>query len=210
MTTKIDYSSDVKTKEAATESKFYELPEMILGDVGNTTELEALVETKKKRRFCQCCIIITVIATAVLLLLLVLLSFLLAYFLSCQPHQTQLESGVIENVQSVLNSSTEQLEFHLPEPKQAKCFTQNSLTFCFIQTAVITCPLLEPPINGSMYYSESFTAVGVTATYGCSTPELGLSGGDSVRTCSPSGNSNIGQWSGKAPLCKCKLVVVSL
>ena len=73
---------------------------------------------------------------------------------------------------------------------------------------MITCPLLEVPVNGSIYYSKinGFAAIefGATAKYMCNFPGLALSGGDSVRTCGPSSDNNVGQWSGRASTCERK------
>ena len=73
---------------------------------------------------------------------------------------------------------------------------------------MITCPLLEAPMNGSIYYSKinGFATIefGATATYTCDVPGLVLRGGNLKRTCGPSSDSDVGQWSGRAPTCERK------
>ena len=74
-------------------------------------------------------------------------------------------------------------------------------------TAVVVCPLLEVPENGTVTYSVDTETeeigFGATATYSCNHESLGLSGGERVRVCVPDGDGDlIGQWSKKAPSCK--------
>ena len=73
---------------------------------------------------------------------------------------------------------------------------------------MIECPLLQVPKNGSILYSvdvDKGIGFGVTATYMCEVEGLGLSGGDTVRTCGP-GRDLTGQWSGEAPSCEGMIV----
>ena len=73
-----------------------------------------------------------------------------------------------------------------------------------LHTAVIECPLLQAPNNGSIRYSEDIDkgiGFGVTASYRCNVQGLGLSGGVIMRTCGPGGD-NAGQWDGEAPSCE--------
>ena len=69
-----------------------------------------------------------------------------------------------------------------------------------------TCPMLQPPVDGSISYSGGLVAMGfgATATYVCNSSELGLSGGNRVRSCGPGSEAGVGQWSGEAPACECK------
>ncbi len=70
---------------------------------------------------------------------------------------------------------------------------------------MVTCPTLVLPNNGSIVYSVDTVRIGygVTATYSCDVEGLGLSKGDTVRTCAPDGDGDdIGQWTGYAPSCE--------
>ena len=67
-------------------------------------------------------------------------------------------------------------------------------------------------MNVSITYSEKVVGgrvgVGVTATYNCMVEGQGLVGGGILRTCEPSGDSNVtktGEWSdGANPMCERK------
>ena len=78
---------------------------------------------------------------------------------------------------------------------------------CIIFPAVITCPLLEAPVNGIITYSVDTESegigFGVSATYSCNHESLGLRGGDRVRVCGPDGDGDrIGKWSEEGPTCE--------
>ena len=64
------------------------------------------------------------------------------------------------------------------------------------------CPSLVEPTNGIITFSGESSGFMTTATYSCD-PGFGLSGGDSVRTCTGS-TENPGEWTGTAPTCEGK------
>ena len=68
---------------------------------------------------------------------------------------------------------------------------------------VIMCPDLPDPENGDIEYSTDLTATfeaPTTAVYKCD-PGYSLAGGDSVRTCTGTGENTDGDWTGSAPTC---------
>ncbi len=74
---------------------------------------------------------------------------------------------------------------------------------------MVTCPTLVPLNNGSIVYSVDTERIGygVTATYSCDVEGLGLTRGDTVRTCAPDGG-DIGKWTGYAPSCESEWLVL--
>ena len=96
-------------KASAVENHTYELLEIVPAAKkacsGNPTEMG----TKKDYCFK---IFVAVIASTALLLVLIFLSFFLFHFVSYQPFVTQ-QSAAIESLQSLLNSSNEQLSVEL-------------------------------------------------------------------------------------------------
>ncbi len=67
----------------------------------------------------------------------------------------------------------------------------------------LTCASLTAPNNGMITYATDTTApfdYQTTATYSCN-PGYGLSGGDTVRTCTGLADSS-GEWTGTAPTCE--------
>ena len=75
-------------------------------------------ETKKRKYFCFN-IFVTIIAVTALLLVLIFLGLFLTHYISYQPLETQ-QSAVIENLQSLLNTSNEQLQLQRSELKEAQ------------------------------------------------------------------------------------------
>jgi len=74
----------------------------------------------------------------------------------------------------------------------------NNCDCCIID---IVCPVLNEPANGVVSFTEGATMT--TATYSCDTG-YGLSGGESVRTCSGV------DWSGTPPTCQGIVEMISL
>ncbi len=62
------------------------------------------------------------------------------------------------------------------------------------------CPELTSPMNGIITFSEETSGFMTMATYRCN-PGYGLSGGDSVRTCTSS-SVGAGEWTGTSPTCE--------
>ncbi len=66
------------------------------------------------------------------------------------------------------------------------------------------CPEVFDPTNGLITYSISETIA--TASYSCSAG-YGLSGGNTVRTCTGSAGSS-GEWTGTAPICDGTYIII--
>ena len=96
----------------------------------NTYEVVEVTPAPKKR----CCsspvkmavknIFITVVAATALLLILIFLTFFLVHYISYQPLETH-QSAVIESMQSLLNSSNEQLQLQESELKEVQRLIQS-------------------------------------------------------------------------------------
>ena len=68
---------------------------------------------------------------------------------------------------------------------------------------VVKCSALPNTENGDIAYSGDTTEpydYGTTATYQCDSG-YELTGGDTVRTCTGDGSSQVDQWNGTAPIC---------
>ena len=121
--------TDMKTNDAygvrknasAVENNVYELvdtnPESEKQCSTSPAKIEAEMEKKDK-------IFITVIAVTALLLVLMFLSFFLVHYISNQPLESQ-QNADIESLQSLLNSSNEQIQLHASELKEAQSLIQN-------------------------------------------------------------------------------------
>ncbi|XP_064384964.1 uncharacterized protein LOC135333878 isoform X2 [Halichondria panicea] len=66
--------------------------------------------------------------------------------------------------------------------------------------SVVVCPDLMDPTNGIITFTGETSGFMTMATYSCN-PGYGLSGGDSVRTCTSS-SVGPGEWSGTSPTCE--------
>ena len=127
----------VQRRAPLVESNTYELVEMPRPKKGSPwsrteeetikKEVEAKTEKRPQKRvikkrmyFC----FVTVIAVTALLLVLIFLSFFLVHYISYRPLETQ-QSAVIENLQSLLNTSNEQLQLQRSELKEAQNFIQS-------------------------------------------------------------------------------------
>ncbi len=81
-------------------------------------------------------------------------------------------------------------------------YTTNNY-ICLFVTAAVMCSFLTAPTNGVITYtgmtSGSLGFMDI-ATYSCNSG-YGLSGGNTVRTCTGSAGSS-GEWTGTAPTCE--------
>ena len=69
-----------------------------------------------------------------------------------------------------------------------------------LRSIVVVCPDLMDPTNGIITFTGETSGFMTMATYSCN-PGYGLSGGDSVRTCTSS-SVGPGEWSGTSPTCE--------
>ena len=102
----------------------------------NPGPVKTIKKNKKKKKKDYCFnIFITVIAVTALLLVLIFLSLFLVHYLSHGALETQ-QSAVIESLQSLLNSSNEQLQLQTYKIKEAQEFIQ-SLQLQLNQTVML-------------------------------------------------------------------------
>ncbi len=66
--------------------------------------------------------------------------------------------------------------------------------------AVILCPGLTFPDNGTVVISSTVLGVGTTASYTCNQGTVLV--GDVIRTCEDNGGATLGEWTGTNPSCE--------
>ena len=73
---------------------------------------------------------------------------------------------------------------------------------CSCLHAVILCPELTAPDNGTVVYNtiSQLLGVGTTATYSCDPGYILV--GETTRTCQDANTGEIGVWNSTAPICE--------